>query len=478
MNGIFDITCVDKNGTPIEHFTQWDTKQVIYIRNTGLTEAPIVHFCNAKSKEAIGMKSLLEDGVVICEVPNEILTEDLRVYVYLYKLDVATNKGTNVHIGKFEVVSKKKPRDYVLEKNVKVVNLIILDGQVQALILREKQITSDILALQEADKGINSSIKTINNNVATNAANILALQKADTSFKNTYDARVIEVNTAIAALESKDASIDANIKTITTNIGTNASKITAIESAITDIEASISTTNTNVAANTTEIGGLKEVDATHKSLIDQNTADIKTLSDFMSNYELAGTAYSKTESDQIYAAKSAEHTHQNADILNGITSEKIALWDTAGEIEVDTTLTKSGKAADAAVVGENVYYSDYIYSSTEPNVELTLDNEVIAGNIIKITVGQEDVSVTKMAPLEQGGSLNIEQIQADLLGISHAYIEVTDEYTTYKISNALSVSVISQYAPKKNIAQLKDEVEELKAQIAILTAQIEALTTT
>ena len=332
MNGIFDITCVDKNGTPIDHFTQWDTKQIIYIRNTGLTEAPIVHFCNAKSKEAIGMKSVIEGGVVICEVPNEILTEDLRVYVYLYKLDTSTNKGTNLHIGKFEVISKTKPRDYVLDKNVKVVNLIVLDGQVQTLILREKQITSDILALQNADKEVDASIKKINDSISTNSAAISTLQKADTSFKNTYDARVVEVNTAIAALEAKDSTLDSSIKTITSNVGTNTSKISSIET-------SILAANTNISLNASEINTLKETGATHKSLIDQNTNDIAELEKLLNNYELIGTSYTKAESDLMYATKYTEHTHQNGDILNGITADNVADWNSAAKLEIDSTLT-------------------------------------------------------------------------------------------------------------------------------------------
>ena len=132
-------------------------------------------------------------------------------------------------------------------------------------------------------------------------------------------------------------------------------------------------------------------------------------------------------------------------------------------------------AADAAVVGENIYYSDYIYSSIDPDVVLTLDNEVISGNIIKIKVGQEAVSITKTTA---DGMIYMESISANLLGASYEYIEVTDDYITYEISNALSVYVVGQYAPKKNIICLKDEIEDLKAQIAILTAQIEALTTT
>ena len=90
---MFEVTCWDSYDRVIEGFTQWDINQTIYLKNVyddfGLTEAPMFHFCNKNSKEALVVQSTVEDNNVIAvKVPNILLQESypLIAYMYVYSL--------------------------------------------------------------------------------------------------------------------------------------------------------------------------------------------------------------------------------------------------------------------------------------------------------------------------------------------------------------------------------------------------------
>ena len=68
---MFDITCLDKNGNKINRFTQWDKNQTISIElDYEWAEAPEIHFFNKRSKEAIVVKSILNNNSITFAVPN------------------------------------------------------------------------------------------------------------------------------------------------------------------------------------------------------------------------------------------------------------------------------------------------------------------------------------------------------------------------------------------------------------------------
>lgn len=464
----FDIICTDKAGNPIEYFTQWDSEQIIYIRNLGLAEAPIIHYCNANSKQAFAVQSTIDNGAIICEVPNEILQENLRVLVYVYEYDHDTRYGKNLHVGKFEVRTKTKPQDYLFHQNIKVVNLLWLDGRVRYLLDRDQAVSSAILALQDKDTALANSINTANANIATNAGNIEALEKYDKDFKTAYDAKMVEIGESLAKLSAKDESLDSNIKTISTNIGTNSYKIGSLEGRMTIAESEIDTANANIATNSEAIETL--------------SGNIQKVSDSLVDYALVGESYTKAESDEMYATKSAEHTHTNMDLLEEITEEDIANWN-APTIPIDETLSKSGEAADAAAVGENVYYvSDYVYSSMDSEVVLVVGTDVQVGDEIKIAIGEQSVSITSYPVAVEGGlpSLGeVEQVNGALGLTTYKYITVSENYTSYEITGAVFVIVTgSSKNEKSNIKNLKTEVEELRELVIHLAAQVEALSTT
>lgn len=59
---MFEVDCLDTYDNPIEHFTQWDVDQKVKIVLDGVEDgylaiAPEVHFANAKSTEALVVRS-------------------------------------------------------------------------------------------------------------------------------------------------------------------------------------------------------------------------------------------------------------------------------------------------------------------------------------------------------------------------------------------------------------------------------------
>lgn len=120
-----------------------------------LEETPEVHFCNIRSKEAIvPLSTKMVDGVVIADIPNELLQQDLRILVYVYTYE--NGKGQTIHIGKIDVWKRTRPSDYTFEENINVVNTVLLDKQVQQLINREEEITNDIYELQKKSHSHNN----------------------------------------------------------------------------------------------------------------------------------------------------------------------------------------------------------------------------------------------------------------------------------------------------------------------------------
>lgn len=96
---MYEVTCWDSYDRVIEGLTQWDINQTLFIKDIvddfGLTEAPMFHFCNQKSKEALVVPSTIEDNNVIAvKVPNILLQEAMPLFMYMYVY--SDSSGQNV----------------------------------------------------------------------------------------------------------------------------------------------------------------------------------------------------------------------------------------------------------------------------------------------------------------------------------------------------------------------------------------------
>lgn len=100
----------DKNGSPISHFTQWDTKQYIYVYNWEYGSVPKFHFQNRRMRASVSVDATQVDGnTVRVMVPDEMLEIVLPVEIGVYVVE--DGSGTTVFRDRIPVRAKKQPTD-------------------------------------------------------------------------------------------------------------------------------------------------------------------------------------------------------------------------------------------------------------------------------------------------------------------------------------------------------------------------------
>lgn len=168
---MLEMICLDLNGNPITHFTQWDADREIIILGD-FSSAPMVHFCNKNSKYAQCVNSnLIDTNQIKVSVPNNLLREPYPILMYVY----TTENGSKQTIlsGKIPVKERAEPEGAVFEENVHVVYLAELEQQVLAL--------NDLITSAEAEREENEEQR-------INAENLR--QSNETTRQSNEDSRV------------------------------------------------------------------------------------------------------------------------------------------------------------------------------------------------------------------------------------------------------------------------------------------------
>lgn len=122
---MFEVDCLDTYDNPIEHFTQWDVDQKVKIVLDGVEDgylaiAPEVHFANAKSTEALVVRSTVQgNDTIIADVPNVLLQEYYPLLIYVYLTD-SKDVSSQKTIIKIEIPVRKRavPSDYEYVENI------------------------------------------------------------------------------------------------------------------------------------------------------------------------------------------------------------------------------------------------------------------------------------------------------------------------------------------------------------------------
>ena len=106
----FEVSCYDFKGNHIDHLTQWDVNQELYVEHWDYEYTPVFNFCNIKSKNALVVKGSIEpDGRAKCIIPNILLTEPYSISVFVcFENDTF---GRTVHISQIPVLKKLKPNE-------------------------------------------------------------------------------------------------------------------------------------------------------------------------------------------------------------------------------------------------------------------------------------------------------------------------------------------------------------------------------
>lgn len=129
----FEVSCYDFKGNHIDHLTQWDVNQELYVEHWDYEYTPVFNFCNIKSKNALVVKGSIEpDGRAKCIIPNILLTEPYSISVFVC-LENDTF-GRTVHISQIPVLKKLKPNDYEYKENIEYVSWVKLEEEARAFV--------------------------------------------------------------------------------------------------------------------------------------------------------------------------------------------------------------------------------------------------------------------------------------------------------------------------------------------------------
>lgn len=128
---MFDVTCLDKYGNTVTHFTQWDLNQTLYIEDHGFTTPPQFHFCNMNSEKALVVSSTFKDGVLEVVVPNMLLVEPYTITLYVYLSE--NDSGKTVEYMQIPVRPRPQPDSFEYEDNVVLVDVQELANEIRAL---------------------------------------------------------------------------------------------------------------------------------------------------------------------------------------------------------------------------------------------------------------------------------------------------------------------------------------------------------
>ena len=87
-----------------DKFYQWDIDRKLIVEDASISE---VHFSNRTDDYALVVKTYVENGITLANVPNILLQTDWRIHVY------AVDGNYTKHEKSYEVIARTKPSDYV-----------------------------------------------------------------------------------------------------------------------------------------------------------------------------------------------------------------------------------------------------------------------------------------------------------------------------------------------------------------------------
>ena len=196
------------DGIVIHNLTQWDAGQSFYIFNEfNLTEAPLFHFCNSQSEEALIVTATLSDNKITVDIPNILLQEPYSIIAYMYCYSTDTSARSIIAI-KIPVRKRPKPSQYKYVENIEVTSIKRVEAQLNNLISR---VETNTTKLEETQTVVTTLITDATE--ATNNASVAAKDANDA--KDAANTAADRANTATdrankAADDANEAAHNAN----------------------------------------------------------------------------------------------------------------------------------------------------------------------------------------------------------------------------------------------------------------------------
>ena len=145
-------------------FFQWDLDRKLIVEDNTIKE---VHFCNKTDTCALVVETYTEDGLTLANVPNIILQNDFKIYVYGYDENYTKYQKC------FEVMKRNKPADYVYTET-EIKNYADLAERIKALEEKESGVSKEYVdaAIGDIEVAIDEIIALQEKYIKDNAADI------------------------------------------------------------------------------------------------------------------------------------------------------------------------------------------------------------------------------------------------------------------------------------------------------------------
>lgn len=492
---MFDITCLDSYGEVITNLTQWDVNQSLTIKNTGLTSAPLFHFCNKNSKEALVVKSTLEDNTITVKIPNILLQEGIPIIVYLYAYSSLTS-GKTLATVKIPVRPRPKPSDYEYVGNIDVISLALIEDRINDVIQSMEDTKKDvetrvatvevtIVNLQkEINKKIPTSQKGAANGVATLDSNGLVPSSqlpsyvddviegtlstfpsegdsgkiyVDTFTNLTYrwsGSGYVEISKSIALGETSSTAYPGNkgkqnaddIANLKTRVSTNESNITTLQSNVSSNTTDINTLKSNVSTNTADIANIKSDVSGIKTDISNIKDDISTAENDISSLR-TDVDNNASDIDDIQQSLNSQS--------NDISNLKTTVSGHTEDIS-DLKSTTSKNASDISSLTGRVTTNETDIDNIQGNIQSMMSD------LTSIKNGEMDVAGSGENSIDIDGHIIYGAYFCDVDENNHVFLR-EDGSGNYIIATAINKTVFAKDLSGRISTTLDNIIERIAA---------------
>ena len=146
---MFETVILDAAGDEYDHLTQWDQGQSLKILKTGLADAPMIHFCNKNSKDALKVPSSIKSGTVTAEIPNILLQSSSAITAYVVVYASETSFRTVAAL-KICVKARPRPSDYAYVENVEYTTVLQFEEKLAAALAKIENMNISAVASDAA----------------------------------------------------------------------------------------------------------------------------------------------------------------------------------------------------------------------------------------------------------------------------------------------------------------------------------------
>lgn len=145
---MLEVTLLKYNNYTVNSLTQWDVNQKMKISGLNLETTPTILFSNRMSVTAKPVTAQIENGAIVCSVPNGLLTTAYPIIAYVRV--TADGETATVCKIKIPVIPSVKPEDYQYIENITIVTYESLMSKINDLENRK----ADKTAIEELKTAI------------------------------------------------------------------------------------------------------------------------------------------------------------------------------------------------------------------------------------------------------------------------------------------------------------------------------------